>query len=213
MSYAVKEIFLTLQGEGIQAGRRAVFIRFSGCNLWSGREEDRATADCSFCDTDFVGMNADGGRFADAEALAAVALRVWNGQCQRDDPERFVVLTGGEPLLQVDDALIAALHAASFTIAVETNGTIAAPGGIDWLCVSPKAGTEIVQRSGNELKLVWPQPGLDPRALEDWDFEHFLVQPMDGPSPADSRLAAIAFVLGHPRWRLSLQTHKLSGLR
>jgi 7-carboxy-7-deazaguanine synthase (Cx14CxxC type) len=213
MSYAVKEIFLTLQGEGMQAGRRAVFIRFSGCNLWSGREQDRATADCDFCDTDFVGMNADGGRFAAAEALAAEALRVWEADLERGDQDRFVVLTGGEPLLQVDNALIAALHDEDFTIAVETHGTIAAPDGIDWLCVSPKAGTEIVQRHGNELKLVWPQPGLDPRALEDWDFEHFLVQPMDGPSINDSRIAAIEYVLSHPRWRLSLQTHKLSGLR
>jgi 7-carboxy-7-deazaguanine synthase (Cx14CxxC type) len=213
MSYAVKEIFLTLQGEGAQSGRRAVFIRFSGCNLWSGREEDRATADCTFCDTDFVGMNADGGRFADADALAAAALEAWTTGLERGDQDRFVVLTGGEPLLQVDGALIAALHAAGFTIAVETNGTIAAPEGIDWLCVSPKAGTEVVQRSGNELKLVWPQPGLDPRAFEDWAFDHFLVQPMDGPSINDSRIAAIGFVLGHPRWRLSLQTHKLSGLR
>jgi 7-carboxy-7-deazaguanine synthase len=213
MSYAVKEIFLTLQGEGAQTGRRAVFIRLSGCNLWSGREEDRATADCNFCDTDFVGMNADGGRFADAEALAEAALAVWQEGIERGDEDRFTVLTGGEPLLQVDDALIAALHAADFTIAVETNGTIAAPAGIDWLCVSPKAGTEIVQRSGNELKLVWPQPGLDPRALEDWAFDHFLIQPMDGPSINDSRIAAIDFVLGHPHWRLSLQTHKLSGLR
>jgi 7-carboxy-7-deazaguanine synthase len=213
MSYAVKEIFLTLQGEGVQAGRRAVFIRFSGCNLWSGREEDRAMADCNFCDTDFVGMNADGGRFADAETLAGTALAAWDNGLARDAQDRFAVLTGGEPLLQVDDALIAALHAEQFTIAVETNGTIAAPEGIDWLCVSPKAGTEVVQRSGDELKLVWPQPGLDPRALEDWDFDHFLVQPMDGLSINDARIAAIEFVLGHPHWRLSLQTHKLSGLR
>jgi 7-carboxy-7-deazaguanine synthase len=213
MSYAVKEIFLTLQGEGMQVGRRAVFIRFSGCNLWSGREEDRATADCTFCDTDFVGMNADGGRFADAQALTAAALSAWESSLERGDQERFAVLTGGEPLLQLDEALIAALHAENFTIAVETNGTIAAPEGVDWLCVSPKAGNEVVQRSGNELKLVWPQPGLDPRMLEQWDFDHFLVQPMDGPSVSDNRLAAIEFVLGHPHWRLSLQTHKLSGLR
>jgi 7-carboxy-7-deazaguanine synthase len=213
MSYAVKEIFLTLQGEGIQTGRRAVFIRFSGCNLWSGREEDRVTAQCNFCDTDFVGMNADGGRFADAEALTAAALAAWQCGIERDDDDRFAVLTGGEPLLQVDEALVAALHAEDFTIAVETNGTIAAPDGIDWLCVSPKAGTEIVQRSGDELKLVWPQPGLDPGALEAWGFDHFLIQPMDGPSIADNRIAAIEFVLGHPHWRLSLQTHKLSGLR
>jgi 7-carboxy-7-deazaguanine synthase (Cx14CxxC type) len=213
MSYTVKEIFLTLQGEGVQVGRRAVFVRFSGCNLWSGREEDRAAAECQFCDTDFVGMNADGGRFADAAMLAAAASREWESGLERGDQDRFVVLTGGEPLLQVDDALIAALHAAGFAIAVETNGTIAAPAGIDWICVSPKARTEVVQRSGNELKLVWPQPGLDPWLLEDWDFEHFLVQPMDGPSAKDNRLAAIEFVLGHPGWRLSLQTHKLSGLR
>jgi 7-carboxy-7-deazaguanine synthase len=213
MSYAVKEIFLTLQGEGMQVGRRAVFVRFSGCNLWSGREEDRATAECNFCDTDFVGMNADGGRFADAAALTAAVLRAWEAGLEPGDPDRFIVLTGGEPLLQLDDDLIAALHAGGFTIAVETNGTIAAPDGIDWLCVSPKAGTEVVQRSGDELKLVWPQPGLDPRTLEDWDFEHFLVQPMDGPSLDDARKAAIDYVLGHPRWRLSLQTHKLSGLR
>ena len=213
MSYTVKEIFLTLQGEGIQVGRRAVFIRFSGCNLWSGREEDRASADCRFCDTDFVGVNADGGRFADAESLAAAALAAWEDGLERGDRDRFVVITGGEPLLQLDAALIDALHAAGFFIAVETNGTIAAPEGIDWLCVSPKAGTDVVQRKGNELKLVWPQPGLDPRLLEDWDFDHFLVQPMDGPSLNDSRIAAIEFVLGHPGWRLSLQTHKLSGLR
>jgi 7-carboxy-7-deazaguanine synthase (Cx14CxxC type) len=213
MSYAVKEIFLTLQGEGMLAGRRAVFVRFSGCNLWSGREEDRAAADCTFCDTDFVGMNADGGRFADAEALAMATRRVWEEDLERGDIHRFVVLTGGEPLLQVDEALIDALHAEDFVIAVETNGTIPAPDGIDWLCVSPKAGTEVVQRRGDELKLVWPQPGLDPRVLEQWDFDYFLVQPMDGPSINDNRLAAISFVLGHPVWRLSLQTHKLSGLR
>jgi 7-carboxy-7-deazaguanine synthase len=213
MSYAVKEIFLTLQGEGMQTGRRAVFIRFSGCNLWSGREEDRATAQCNFCDTDFVGMNADGGRFADAAALTAAALAAWDCGIDRGDDDRFAVLTGGEPLLQVDDALVAALHAEDFTIAVETNGTIAAPEGIDWLCVSPKAGTEIVQRRGDELKLVWPQPALDPRELEQWGFDHFLVQPMDGPSIDDNRVAAIEFILGHPHWRLSLQTHKLSGLR
>lgn len=213
MSYAVKEIFLTLQGEGVQVGRRAVFIRFSGCNLWSGREEDRASAQCNFCDTDFVGINADGGRFADAAALTAAAVRAWQAELERGDDDRFVVLTGGEPLLQLDDALIAALHAEAFVIAVESNGTIAAPDGIDWLCVSPKAGAEVVQRKGDELKLVWPQPGLDPRQLEEWDFDHFLVQPMDGPSLADNRIAAIEFVLGHPGWRLSLQTHKLSGLR
>ena len=210
MSYAVKEMFLTLQGEGMQAGRRAVFVRFAGCNLWSGREQDRAIADCTFCDTDFVGLDGDGGgRFADADALADAAARLWGEERER----AFVVMTGGEPLLQVDPALIAALKARGFEIAVETNGTIAAPEGIDWICVSPKAGTAIVQRSGNELKLVWPQLGIDVSELERWDFGHLLVQPMDGPSFAAAQQEAIAFVLRNPRWRLSTQTHKLLGLR
>lgn len=215
MSYAVKEIFLTLQGEGRQAGRRAVFLRFSGCNLWSGREQDRATADCRFCDTDFVGMDGDnGGRYADARALAARVGELWEtGLDRAEGGMPFVVMTGGEPLLQVDDALIAALHDRGFEIAVETNGTIAAPAGIDWICVSPKAGTEIVQRRGNELKIVWPQPGNDHRAMEEWDFDHFLVSPMDGEDRVETTAAAIAFVLANPRWRLSAQVHKLIGVR
>ncbi|MBU3076741.1 7-carboxy-7-deazaguanine synthase [Sphingomonas quercus] len=212
-SYAVKEMFVTLQGEGLNAGRRALFMRFSGCNLWSGREEDRAGAECTFCDTDFVGMNGDhGGRYAGADELADKASALWCEGLEEGAPCAFVVLTGGEPLLQVDAALIDALHARNFEIAVETNGTIAAPPGIDWICVSPKAGTEIVQRSGDELKLVWPQPGVDPDAMESWAFRHHLVQPMDGPGQVDNRNAALKFVYQHPRWRLSLQTHKLIGL-
>jgi 7-carboxy-7-deazaguanine synthase (Cx14CxxC type) len=207
MSYAVKEIFLTLQGEGMQAGRRAVFLRFAGCNLWSGREADRAEAQCNFCDTDFVGMDgANGGRY-EAEALAATVAGLW-----REGPRPLVVITGGEPLLQLDAALIAALHALGFEVAVETNGTLAAPANLDWICVSPKAGTAIVQRAGDELKLVWPQPGIDPAALADWDFRHFLIQPMDGAEKEAALAAAIAFVMANPRWRLSLQTHKLLGL-
>jgi len=207
MSYAVKEIFLTLQGEGMQAGRRAVFLRFSGCNLWSGREEDRADAQCNFCDTDFVGMDgANGGRY-EAGGLADRVAVLW-GEGER----ALVVITGGEPMLQLDEALIAALHARGFEIAVETNGTLPAPAGIDWICVSPKAGTEVVQRSGDELKLVWPQQGIDPDALTGWDFRHFLIQPMDCADAEGARAAAIDYVLGHPRWRLGLQTHKLLGL-
>jgi 7-carboxy-7-deazaguanine synthase (Cx14CxxC type) len=214
MSYAVKEMFLTLQGEGVQAGRRAVFLRFDGCNLWSGREQDRETADCTFCDTDFVGLDGDGGgRFGDPEMLAQAAAQLWSEGLADPAARPFVVITGGEPMLQLDAPLIAALKAQGFEIAVETNGTIAAPAGIDWICVSPKAGTEIVQRRGNELKLVWPQPGIDPAELERWEFDNFLVQPMDGPGLAEARSAAIAFVLAHPRWRLSTQTHKMLGLR
>ena len=214
MSYAVKEIFLTLQGEGRQAGRRAVFLRMSGCNLWTGREQDRASAECQFCDTDFVGMDGDnGGRYRDAELLADKVVDLWSDGIVGDEGRRFVVITGGEPLLQVDSALIDALHGRGFEIAVETNGTIAAPAGIDWICVSPKAGTEIVQRSGDELKLVWPQPGNDYRAMEGWAFTNFLVSPMDGPDLAASTAGAIDFVLAHPRWRLSAQTHKLIGVR
>lgn len=210
MSYAVKEMFLTLQGEGVQAGRRAVFVRFAGCNLWSGREEDRATAICRFCDTDFVGMDGIGGaRFADATALADAAAAMWDG----DTAERFAVLTGGEPMLQVDDALVDALHAAGFMIAIESNGTLPVHPGIDWVCISPKAGSETVQRSGDELKLVWPQPGSDVDAMERWDFAHLLVQPLDDAHAEANREAAIAFVMERPRWRLSLQTHKMLGLR
>ncbi|MCW6533022.1 7-carboxy-7-deazaguanine synthase [Sphingomonas sp. MMSM20] len=210
MSYAVKEMFLTLQGEGVQAGRRAVFVRFAGCNLWSGREEDRATAICRFCDTDFIGMDGAGGaRFADAAALAAAAAAMWDG----DTAERFAVLTGGEPMLQVDDALVDALHAAGFAIAIESNGTLPVHPAIDWVCISPKAGSETVQRSGDELKLVWPQPGSDVDAMERWDFAHLLVQPLDDPHAEANRAAAIAFVMQRPRWRLTLQTHKMLGLR
>lgn len=210
MGYAVKEMFLTLQGEGVNAGARAVFVRFAGCNLWSGREADRATAVCRFCDTDFVGVDgAGGGRFADAEALAAAAEAHWGA----GSAARFVVLTGGEPMLQVDDALVDALHARGFRIAIESNGTIAAHPGIDWVCISPKAGSEVVQRSGDELKLVWPQDGIDPQALEAWDFAHFLVQPMDDARAAANRDAAIALAMARPRWRLTLQAHKLLGLR
>lgn len=213
MSYAVKEMFLTLQGEGMQAGRRAVFLRFAGCNLWSGREVDRANAICRFCDTDFVGTDGTlGGRYADAVSLAAQAEALWDGGGQG----RFIVITGGEPLLQLDAALIDALHARGFAIAVESNGTIPAPAGIDWLCISPKAGSEVVQRQGDELKLVWPQQGIDPQELEGWAFAAHLVQPMDCGSPqanAASRDAAIALVMARPRWRLTLQAHKALGLR
>ncbi|WP_066652761.1 MULTISPECIES: 7-carboxy-7-deazaguanine synthase [Sphingomonas] len=209
MSYAVKEMFLTLQGEGVHAGRRAVFIRFAGCNLWSGREADRATAICRFCDTDFVGTDGDGGgKFADAAALADAAVQLW-GQGEG----AFAVLTGGEPMLQVDDALVDALHAAGFTIAIETNGTLPVHPGIDWVCVSPKAGSEVVQRRGDELKLVWPQPGSNLDAIEQWEFRHWLIQPMDSADAAANTRAAIDLVLARPRWRLSLQTHKLLGLR
>lgn len=209
MSYAVKEMFLTLQGEGMQVGRRAVFLRFAGCNLWTGREQDRATAECRFCDTDFVGMDGDnGGRYPTADALADKVVELWGNL-----PSPFVVMTGGEPLLQVDDALIAAFKARGVETAIETNGTQAAPEGIDWICVSPKAGTEIVLRRGNELKLVWPQPGINPRDLIDWEFDHFLLQPMDGTTLNDTRASAITYILDHPEWRLSTQTHKVIGIR
>lgn len=209
MAYAVKEMFKTLQGEGAQSGRAAVFCRFAGCNLWSGREADRAEAICQFCDTDFVGMNGEGGgRFLTAEALARTLAAVWG-------PERsgrFVVFTGGEPLLQIDLPLILATHAEGFEIAVETNGTVEAPAGIDWLCVSPKAGAPLVQRRGQELKLVFPQAGLDPEALAGLDFAHFFLQPMDGPDRLRHTEEAVAYCLAHPRWRLSLQTHKMIGI-
>ena len=209
MSYAVKEIFLTLQGEGGQAGRAAVFCRFAGCNLWSGREEDRATAACNFCDTDFVGMDGPGGgRFPTAADLAGAVAAAWRGGAE----DRLVVLTGGEPLLQVDAALVEALHARGFSIALETNGSLPCPPGIDWICVSPKGQVPVVQRSGRELKLVYPQPGVDPAAFEGWDFERFLLQPMDGPRLAENTRAAIDYCLSHPRWRLSVQTHKTLGI-
>jgi 7-carboxy-7-deazaguanine synthase (Cx14CxxC type) len=209
--YAVKEIYYTLQGEGVQAGRPAVFCRFAGCNLWSGREEDRVEATCNFCDTDFVGTDGPGGgKFADAEALARAARATWRGNSGMPP---FVVLTGGEPMLQVDGPLIDALHAAGFAIAIETNGTLPVPRAIDWICVSPKAGASLAQRSGDELKLVYPQDALDPREVEALDFTHFLLQPMDeGNKSAGHLRAAIDYCLAHPKWRLSLQTHKLLGL-
>jgi 7-carboxy-7-deazaguanine synthase (Cx14CxxC type) len=209
MTYSVKELFKTLQGEGAQAGRAAVFCRFAGCNLWSGREEDRAEAVCRFCDTDFVGIDGDGGgKFPDAAALAAAIARTWGGRAER----RYVVFTGGEPLLQLDAALIAAVHAQGFEIAVETNGTLEPPPGIDWVCVSPKADGPFVLKAGNELKLVFPQDGIDPAGLQTLKFDHFWVQPMDGPARAANTEAAVAFCLANPIWRLSLQTHKVIGI-
>ncbi len=210
MSYAVKEMFLTLQGEGVNAGRRAVFVRFAGCNLWSGREQDRATAVCRFCDTDFVGVDGEGGgRFVDAATLAGAVEDYWGAGAD----DRFAVLTGGEPMLQVDDALVDALHARGFRIAMESNGTLPAHPGLDWVCISPKAGSTVVQRSGDELKLVWPQAGIDLDAIEQWDFTHRLIQPLDDPAADANRAACVRLVLERPRWRLSLQTHKLLGLR
>ncbi len=210
MSYAVKEMFLTLQGEGMNAGARAVFVRFAGCNLWSGREADRASATCRFCDTDFVGIDGlGGGRFADTAALTAAVEDLWGPATAH----RFVVLTGGEPMLQVDDALVDALHAAGFRIASASNGTLPVHPRLDWVCISPKAGSDVVQREGDELKLVWPQAGIDPAVLEEWRFAHHLVQPLDDATGADHRAAAMALVMDRPAWRLSLQTHKLLGLR
>ncbi len=207
--YAVKECFLTLQGEGMQSGSRAVFLRFAGCNLWSGREQDRATAQCTFCDTDFVGTDGEGGgKFADAEALADRVASIWGEGAEN----RLVVITGGEPMLQLDEALVEALHARRFRVAVETNGTLPAVRGLDWICVSPKAGTDVVQRTGDELKLVWPQQGIDPANLESWAFDHFLVQPMDCEARQEALDAAINLAMERPRWRLTLQAHKLVGL-
>ena len=211
MTYSVKEIFYTLQGEGAQAGKAAVFCRFAGCNLWSGREEDRATAVCNFCDTDFVGTDdTDGGKFASADALAAAVEQAW---ASTDKKNRLVVLTGGEPLLQVDAALTQALHQRGFMIAVETNGTVAAPPGLDWICVSPKAQAEVVVKTGSELKLVYPQLGVDPARFEGWAFDHFFLQPMDGPARAENTAKAIAYCQRHPQWRLSVQSHKMIGIR
>jgi 7-carboxy-7-deazaguanine synthase (Cx14CxxC type) len=208
MDYAVKEIFYTLQGEGAQAGRAAVFCRFAGCNLWSGRESDRSAAICRFCDTDFVGVDgAGGGRFASADDLAAAIEQKWPANSELS--ERFVVCTGGEPLLQLDASLIHALHARWFVIAVETNGTITAPEGVNWLCVSPKAGAALKQRGGDELKLVYPQAGVDPADFELFAFRHFFLQPMDGPERAANTQLALRYCLDHPQWRLSLQTHKI----
>jgi 7-carboxy-7-deazaguanine synthase (Cx14CxxC type) len=209
MAYSVKEIFLTLQGEGGQAGRAAVFCRFAGCNLWSGREQDRATATCDFCDTDFVGVDGQGGgKFADADALARRLAEVWGPG--RDG--RFVVFTGGEPLLQLDSSLVLAAHAEGFFIAVESNGTLSPPTGIDWLCVSPKAGAPLVATRGAELKLVFPQRNVAPEQFEALDFRHFYLQPMDGRDRAKNTEEAVAYCLKHPRWRLSLQTHKIIGI-
>ena len=209
MTYAVKELFLTLQGEGVQSGSRAVFLRFAGCNLWSGREQDRESAQCTFCDTDFVGTDGEGGgKFAGARALADAVEQAWGESSER----RLVVITGGEPMLQLDSALIEALHERGFRVAVETNGTLPAVAGVDWLCVSPKAGTEVVQRRGDELKLVWPQPGIDPAELEGWDFDHYLVQPMDCADGEAAVEVAIRLAMERPRWRLSLQAHKVVGL-
>ncbi len=215
MSYAVKEMFLTLQGEGVQAGRRAVFLRFAGCNLWTGREQDRARAICQFCDTDFVGTDGlGGGKFADADALADAALGFWG--TGGGDP--YIVLTGGEPMLQIDDALVDALHARGFIIAIESNGTLPVHPAIDWICISPKAGSDVVQRSGHELKLVWPQPGAghslaDVAEMERWAFDHHLLQPLDDAHQQDNARAAIALVMDRPQWRLTVQAHKYLGLR
>ena len=208
MTYSVKEIFYTLQGEGRHAGRAAVFCRFAGCNLWSGREADRPTATCTFCDTDFVGTNGvGGGKFSTAEKLVAAIASKWCG-----DANQFVVCTGGEPLLQLDAALISGLHANDFEIAIETNGSLEPPPGLDWICVSPKAGAPLTLKRGNELKLVFPQPGAEPERFEALTFDHFLLQPMDGPARAENTVAATAYCLAHPRWRLTLQTHKMIGI-
>jgi 7-carboxy-7-deazaguanine synthase len=228
MTYTVKEIFYTLQGEGAQTGRAAVFCRFSGCNLWSGREEDRSRAVCQFCDTDFVGTGPDGGRFRSAAELADAVNRCWTGGSAPSDSNeggnsradsvqagdrKYVVCTGGEPLLQVDEKLIAAFHQRGFEVAVETNGTRPAPSSLDWICVSPKAGAPLVQTTGNELKLVYPQDNAPPEKFEQLDFRHFFLQPMDGADTAANTERAIEYCLRHPRWRLSIQTHKLVGLR
>ncbi|MEM9617748.1 MAG: 7-carboxy-7-deazaguanine synthase [Pseudomonadota bacterium] len=210
MTYAVKELFYTLQGEGAHAGRPAVFLRFAGCNLWSGLERDRADAVCNFCDTDFVGVDGPGGgKFADAPSLAGAVAQAWP---ETKDGRRFVVCTGGEPLLQLDTLLIEALHAEGFEIAVETNGTIAAPDGLDWVCVSPKADAALVQRAGHELKLVYPQEKAVPEAFTNLAFDFFYLQPMDGPSLAANTAAAIEYCKHHPQWRLSIQTHKMLGI-
>lgn len=210
LMYAVKEIFYTLQGEGMNAGRPAVFCRFAGCNLWSGREQDRATAVCSFCDTDFVGMDGlGGGKFADAKALADVIEATW---VSGSKDNRFVVCTGGEPLLQIDGELIGELHARGFEIAVETNGTIEEPIGLDWICVSPKADAELKIKTGDELKLVFPQTKAKPERFEHLAFKNFYLQAMDGPETDANIKAATAYCLAHPQWRLSLQTHKMIGI-
>jgi 7-carboxy-7-deazaguanine synthase len=209
MSYSVKEIFYTLQGEGAHAGRPAVFCRFSGCNLWSGREQDRALAVCRFCDTDFVGVDGPGGgKFDSPESLADAAAAQW----PKGFEHKFVVCTGGEPLLQLNKPLIDALHDRGFEIAVETNGTIAVPDGLDWICVSPKIGSQLVQTRGDELKFVFPQCGVNPEQFKDLGFQHFFLQPMDGPEQARNTQLAIRYCMEHPQWRLSLQTHKIVGI-
>ena len=210
-NYAVKEIFFTLQGEGYHTGRAAVFCRFAGCNLWSGREADRETAICSFCDTDFVGIGPDGGRFVSADDLADAVTSRWPVDCNAEG--RFVVCTGGEPLLQLDAPLIDALHRRGFQVAIETNGTRLPPEGVDWICVSPKARADLVLVNGNELKLVYPQVGAEPERYEKLAFEHYYLQPMDGPALAQNTQAAVRYCQQHPRWRLSLQTHKILGIR
>jgi 7-carboxy-7-deazaguanine synthase (Cx14CxxC type) len=210
-NYAVKEIFYTLQGEGYHTGRAAVFCRFSGCNLWTGRERDRSTAVCSFCDTDFVGVGPDGGRFVTPDDLADAVASRWPEDS--DGAGRFVVCTGGEPLLQLDGPLVEAFHARGFQVAIETNGTQFPPEGIDWICVSPKARADLVLANGNELKLVYPQVGAEPERYEGLAFDHFFLQPMDGPELAENTRAAVQYCQQHPRWRLSLQTHKFLGLR
>ncbi|MEO5904363.1 MAG: 7-carboxy-7-deazaguanine synthase [Gemmatimonadaceae bacterium] len=210
MTYTVKEIFYTLQGEGANSGKAAVFCRFSGCNLWTGREEDRERAVCQFCDTDFVGVGPDGGKFSTPQALAYAISLAWRGDSDRD---KLVVCTGGEPLLQIDEPLVDAIHAEGFNIAVETNGTRNAPRGIDWICVSPKAGAPLVQKTGSELKLVYPQEKAMPEAFESLDFENFFLQPMDGPDVIANTRLAIDYCMAHPAWRLSLQTHKNLGIR
>lgn len=210
MTYSVKEIFYTLQGEGLRAGRPAVFCRFAGCNLWTGREQDRQQAVCQFCDTDFVGTDGTlGGKYESPQALSNMIAAQWPA----GQGHRYVVLTGGEPLLQVDESLLEALHAAQFEIAVETNGSVTAPPGIDWICVSPKAGADWIQRRGHELKLVYPQPGLMPEMVDAADFSHYLLQPMDGLLQRQNTRAAIAYCQAHPRWRLSVQTHKTLDIR
>jgi 7-carboxy-7-deazaguanine synthase (Cx14CxxC type) len=213
MSYAVKEIYYTLQGEGTNTGRAAVFVRFAGCNLWSGREEDRASAICKFCDTDFFGVDGPGGgRFPDASALAISIVGAWPAELpKRHRP--LVVFTGGEPLLQLDESLVEACHIRGLEVAIETNGTKIPPAGVDWVCVSPKVGADLVLRTGNELKLVYPQDGGDPELFEGLEFEQFFLQPMDGPQLARNTALATQYCLVHPQWRLSLQTHKLVGLR
>ncbi len=207
--YTVKEIFYTLQGEGAQAGRAAVFCRFAGCNLWSGREQDRATAQCTFCDTDFIGVNEDGGKFTTAEELAQRIADAWQGK----GGIPYVVFTGGEPLLQLDDALIVAMHAVGFEVGVESNGTLPAPAGIDWLCISPKGSNALAQTCGQELKLVYPQLNALPESFAALDFEHFYLQPMDSAAQQSNTAACIKYCMAHPQWQMSLQTHKLTGIR